>query len=1201
MKKYIQWMQQNRKKVVIWAGSGVAACLLFSVLILPMIIKSQAESQILKATGRVTTIEAVRFNPFGMTLTVRGFSMAEATASQPFVRFSSLRVSLSSASLYRFAPVVDELTLSGLDLKLVRTAANRYNFSDILDRLAAAPQKKSSGSSRFSINNISLQNSSIDFNDLAVPGGKQHTIRNLRLAIPFISNIPYLAEKYTDPQFSADVNGAHLSFSGKAKPLAKAIEANLNLKLRDLNLPYYLAYLPADIPVRLESGSASLDLNLTYRIHKNKQPELLIKGVSGLDNIAVAEKNHSPLVGFKHFEVQIAEAELFNRVVALKQVLLDGLQLVAERDSAGVMNFKRITPQKKSEKADAVPPKNKQKPMQLTLEKLVLSNGGIRYLDKLPAGGFKAALQDINLQLTGLSTAQNVANQYQLSLKGDQGESFKLQGSAMLSPASTTCTFELNGVKLQRAWPYLQQRLTAPINGSMKLAGAASWNKDDGATVKDLGLQFNNLRASYGQQEATTIALLGLSGINYSQKQNRAEVAEIRLSNGAIQLSREQGGALSALSLLKPAPATPQTPPPAPVKSTATPAQPPLSWLVKKVTVDTTNLTMRDKGFEEPPVYHLNNIKLGVSHITGPTLGSMPVSFSTTYGKDSPIRLSGNLTPKPLRYTGSLQFSKLPLSDFDSYIPESVHLYLLAGYLDSTLKLDVGLDKESKPTGTFSGSIGLRGLHTVDSQQEEDLLKWESLQLDQINGNLSPLNVSIHQIALNNVFSRIAIRKDKSINLQQVATGKQPATDSKQQAAASEKAAAAGKQQVATAKPQIRIDSVTIQDGTIDFSDAHLPQQFRSTFHNLGGRITGLSSEMNSRAEVDLRGNLENHSPLQITGSINPLREDLFVDLTIGFKDIDLAPATPYSGTYLGYEIDKGKLFLDLKYHIENKNLQASNKVFVDQFTFGESVKSDKATKLPVRLGVALLKDRNGQIKLDLPVTGRTDDPKLSIWGMVWQVVGNLFIKAATSPFSLLSSVFGSGEDLSSINFAPGSTQLTAAEEKKLSTLATGLAERPGLKLELSGFVDPQHDPEAYRYELLSQKMRHEKYLDLVKNHLAKEGDDAERMMLAPAEQSRYLKAVYLKEKFPKPRNMLGMVKDLPDDEMRKLIIANTKIGDNELQQLATRRIAVVRKFLVGQGKLDSQRIFQKQEQVTKPPKQSNSPASRVELTPLAS
>ena len=143
---------------------------------------------------------------------------------------------------------------------------------------------------------------------------------------------------------------------------------------------------------------------------------------------------------------------------------------------------------------------------------------------------------------------------------------------------------------------------------------------------------------------------------------------------------------------------------------------------------------------------------------------------------------------------------------------------------------------------------------------------------------------------------------------------------------------------------------------------------------------------------------------MQITGKLNPLRDDLFVDLKISFQDIDLSPITPYSGTYLGYTVDKGKLFLDLKYLIDKKQLSSENRIFIDQFTFGKKVESDKATNLPVRLAVALLKDRKGEIHLNLPVTGRTDDPKFSIWGLVGQVLKNLLVKAATSPFALLSS-----------------------------------------------------------------------------------------------------------------------------------------------------------------------------------------------------
>ncbi|QOX79267.1 DUF748 domain-containing protein [Trichlorobacter lovleyi] len=1206
----LEWLKQQRKKLLVWGGGIFVTFVLFSTLILPVIIKSQAEKAILKATGRVASIEKVRFNPFGMTLTVQGVKLLEPDAKTPFVQLGRLRVSLSSTSIFRFAPVVDELSLDTLQVGLVRTAANRYNFSDILDRLAAQPKKEKSGTPRFSINNIALQNSSIDFDDRAVAGGKKHTIRDLQLAIPFISTIPYLAEQYTDPKFAAVINGAKFSFNGKSKPLAKSMETDLNIKLTDLDLPHYLAYLPAQVPIKLDSGKLSLDLAVAYRIFQNKKPELTVKGLTRLDAISIKEKNSAALASFKRFDVVSKEIELFSRKVVLQQVALDGLSLQVERDSTGKLNFQRLLP------AQSAPPKVVKKPakkeeappLKLLVENLALTDGTISFHDKQPAGGFKSQLQAIAVKLSNLSTTANAQSTYDISFNGDSAEKFVASGTAALSPISATSQFNLTGIKLQRGWPYLQNLLTAPVKGNLSLEGKAAFTAEDGASVKDLGVHLKDIVAEYGDKDSTRLTSLDLTGISFSQKENKAAVEEIKLAGGNIKLSREADGKLSALSLLKqPAAnsAKPVKPEPAPVKAAVAKAnQKPLAWLVNKINVTGLSTTFADKQFSEPPVFTLSNIRLSTGNLTGPTFSAMPLQFSSIFGKNAPIKVAGTVTPLPFKFNGTTSFAKLPIQDFESYIPDNVNVFVLGGTLDSSMKVNVALDKDNKPVGSFSGSAGVRGFHTVDTVQEEDLLKWESLQLDQINGNLAPFSLSIRQIALNGVYSKIAVRKDGTLNLQNLVTKEQqqkqlPTTGTAAPPSVAPAPATVAPQ--ASQKAQIKIDTLTVQDGTIAFSDAHLPQQFRSTFHNLGGRVSGLSSDMNTRAEVDLRGNLESHSPLQITGKINPLRDDLFVDLTISFKDIELSPATPYSGTYLGYEIDKGKLFLDLKYHIENKKLEASNKVFVDQFTFGKSVDSAKATKLPVRLGIALLKDRNGQINLDLPVSGRTDDPKFSIWGVVWQVVANLFIKAATSPFALLSSMMGSSEDLSSVTFAPGSAVLAPAEAKKLETLASALSQRPGLKVELSGFVDKQRDPEGYRAELLQLKMRQEKFHELVKNRQTKEGDDAEKMVIQPAEYSRYLKAVYLKEKFPKPRNMIGMIKDLPDAEMKKLIIANTKVTDQDLQQLAAQRAAAVKQHLITKGKLESQRIFQKQDNILKPPKQETAPASRVELNPIAS
>lgn len=1209
-KKALSWLQQHWKPLVLWGGGVVTLLLLFMVLVLPGIVRSQAEKGIATALNRKASIAKVRINPFGMTVTVEGFRLFEPDASTPFVELGSLTASLSSSSLYRFGIVADRLSIDKPNVRLVRSADNRYNFSDILDHLARQPKKESSGGPpRFSINNISISDGTFLFDDraVAVAGGKQHTVRELQLAIPFISNIPHLANKYTDPLFSAVINGAPLRFEGKAKPLAKSMETTLNLKLDRLNLPHYLAYLPADLPVKLAKGSLTLDLALCYRVHASQQPELTISGLTRLDDLQLVEKNGTPLASFNRFDLQAKTIEVFRRLVDLDLVRLEGLQLQASRDEKGKLNFQRLAGPPKTAKQPATKKADSGPPLRLKIARAELKNGSLSFNDRQPKGGFKARLSEINATLANISTEKDAQSSYEVGLKGDNGEQFSAKGTAVITPLAATTTFDLSNIKLQRGWPYLQAWLTRPISGNLGLTGAAEFTAADGLNAHDIALSLQKLAAPFGATDGIKLARLDLTGIGYNQRQNRAEVGEIKLAGGTVALSRERDGSLSPQALLvaKQPDETNSSSAPEPPQKPKKDDQQALAWLVKQINVSGLNVGFKDNSLTEPASLNLRNIRLATGNLQGPVFKPMPLSFNASYGKNAPIRAQGSLTPQPFAYQGSLSFSRLPISDIDPYLPDNLHVTLMGGTLDSRLRLNLRQDKAGTLRGSFSGNTGLRSFHAVDEAQQEDLLKWESLQLDQIRGTLAPFGLSIRQIALNDVYSRIAVRKDRTLNLQNLVSTEQDKGQGSQATGQEDrpKPAKPATTKAATATPagapQIRIDEVTIQDGTIAFSDAHLPQQFKTTFHKLGGRVTGLSSAMNQFADVDLRGSLENHSPLLIRGQINPLRDDLFVDLTISFKDIELSPASPYAGTYLGYLIDKGKLFLDLKYHIENKELKASNKVFVDQFTFGKQVPSDKATSLPIKLGVALLKDRNGEIHLDLPVTGRTDDPQFSVWGVVWQVVKNLFIKAATSPFALLSSMAGSGEDLSSVPFAYGSTKLTPAEQQKLLTLAKALNERPELKVELKGYVDKERDAEGYRSELLARKMRQEKYLELVKSGKGGNVQSADKLTIEPGEQSRYLKLVYQKEKFPKPRNFIGMLKDLPDAEMTKLIIANTKVGDAELKQLAADRVATVRAFLTDSGKMAQERLFLKGDNIYKPSAKEKGIGSRVELNPI--
>lgn len=1184
------------KKLVIGGVVFLVCLLAFIAFILPGIVKSKAIRAVEESTGRKLAIGAIALNPLNWTAEVRDVRYTERDGRTVFASFSSVRVAVSPSSIFRWAPIVSELRVSSPYLHLVRTGANTYNFSDLLEKKQPTAKKEPEKPFAFSLNNISVVNGSIDFIDQGLPVEKRHQIRRLELAVPFISTIPYYADRYIDPRFRAVVNGSPLALDGKLKPFARSVEYSLDINLRQLDLPYYFAYIPAKLPIRIERGTAATQLEVTYRNPADRNPELEVRGTVSLAGLRLAERSGAPLTELDRLEVGISRASLLNREFLLSSIAVDQLHVTLARDRQGIWNVNRLSEREGA--AGELPPEKEQpektKPV-IEVGRFQLRDAGITLSDAVPLGGFHSEVKKLDFDLHGFSTRAGKTANYVLSFATGRGEEGRFDGKFSVEPRAATVAASVKGVSLDAYYPYLAGILAAPVKGKAELAGELSYSAETGLAADKLKVSLADLAAPFGPRDRGRIARLVLDGGRYRQQENLFELASVTMSGADIRFSRDEQGRLSPLALLAAAKGGKER-----GKGAPAPAErhgPPFRYRIESVGVNGATVAFTDHQVEDAPTFTLRRLTVNARGITGPKMAVMPFRLSAGYGRNGTIRAAGTVLPVPLTAKGTLALQRLPLADFSPYLPENLNIIVASGTVDTRLSYALA-SKGGRLTGSFSGGGDVRAFQCLDAEGD-DLLKWDSLQLDQVKGTLAPFALRIGAVALSTFYSRIIIEKDGRLNLQNLYTSEAPAEKTTAATPAAAPPAAAAPAPVPTQPApgkKIVIDNVTMQDGTLNFTDRHLQQEYTTTLYNLGGRISGLSSEENRFADVDLRGNLENLSPLQITGKINPLRNDLYADLKVSFTDIELSPFTPYSGTYIGYGVERGKLSLDLKYLIQNKQLNSENKVFIDQLTFGKQIESDKATRLPVRLAVALLKDRKGEIHLDLPVTGRTDDPQFSVWRVVWKIIKNLLVKAATSPFALLQAAFGGGEDFSAVRFAPGSARLAEPEQAKLAKIAQAINDRPSLKIDVTGFVDRERDPEGYRNELLLRKMRGEKFLQLVKERRNRPEDSAETMQLAPEEYSRYLKEVYRKEKFPKPRNIFGFVKDIPDAEMKKLILANTVVGEAQLKTLAAERAGAVKTFLVEKGKVDPARIFIKSGDIYKAPTEEGTVASRVEF-----
>jgi hypothetical protein len=247
-----------------------------------------------------------------------------------------------------------------------------------------------------------------------------------------------------------------------------------------------------------------------------------------------------------------------------------------------------------------------------------------------------------------------------------------------------------------------------------------------------------------------------------------------------------------------------------------------------------------------------------------------------------------------------------------------------------------------------------------------------------------------------------------------------------------------------------------------------------------------------------------------------------------------------------------------------------------------------------VKLAIALLKNRKGEIKLDLPVSGQLDDPQFSVGRIILKILINILSKAATSPFALLGAIFGGGEELGYLEFDYGSFDVTDQGRKKLDTLTTALFDRPQLKMEIEGHVDVEKDKEGLRQYLFHKKVKSQKLKEMIKNGMP--AVPVDEVKIEQNEYQRYLKMAYKEEKFPKPRNIIGLAKDLPVPEMEKLMLTHIEIKSDDLRLLASQRARTVKDYLLRSNKIEQERIFLVEPKSLQPEKKEKLKDSRTDF-----
>jgi uncharacterized protein involved in outer membrane biogenesis len=1192
-------IRPRAKKILIGVILFFVVFTLVGFFVLPPIVKSILTKQLSENLHREVAIEQIKFNPYTLSISVRGLTIKEKGSSETFASFGEIFLNFQSFSALRMAIIFSEIRLTQPYIKITRNQDESYNFSDLLEKKESKPPDKEMSKSkplRFSLNNIRIENGSIDFLD--GPVQIKHTVRELNIGVPFISNIPSYINRFVQPHFSAKINDTPYVLEGTTKPFADSLETSFDINIRDLDIPYYLAYAPTKMNFKIVSAFLDIQTKLSFVETKAKKPLITVSGNVALKKIAVDDGKNKPLLRLPLLDISIAPSEPISKIIHLSKISIQSPELEIRRDEKGVANIQTLFPETKETKP--APKKVEESaPLSLDIDEIHLAGAKVSFSDISTSKPFKTILNPIELKVDHFSNGKDKKTAYALSIKTEAKENISLEGEFTMDPLGAEGALEIKSVPLKKYAPYYRDNVLFDIeDGRLDFSTRykyAKGEKEPEISLPGISLSLSTLRLKKADEneDFLKIPAFSIKETELNMTKREMKIGVFATQKGELLIKRLANGDMNILKLVAPSPVAQETgsKEQPPVDKGKPPEKP---WLVSLRSLSLDNYTIRveDQTNSEPVTITAKNLKVKGENFSTAKNSKGKLALSLLLNDRGSISTTGTIGIEPMTADLKMELKGIEIPPLQPYFTDKVNINVTGGAISTAGNLSFASTEKKEMKVSYKGEAAVTSFSSVDKLSGGDLLKFESLSFSDLNFGYTPLSVDIKGISLTDFYARVSIDSQGKINLQEIMKTEEPKPGAPPPPVQKEKTESSPKEQGAS--KNIKIGQITLQGGRIDVSDKSVKPEFSMSLSEMGGRVSELSAEENTTADVELRGKLNEYTPLEVTGKINPLRDDLYVDIKARIKDFELSPTTPYAGKYVGYTIEKGKLSFDLKYLIVKRKLESQNTIFFDQFTFGEKVESATATKLPVKLAVALLKDRKGEIKLDLPVTGSLDDPKFSVWGVILKILVNLISKAATSPFSLLGAAFGGGEELSYVEFDYGRTVLTESSAKKLETVAKAFRDRPSLKMDIEGHVDLEKDKDGLKQYFFDNKLRGQKLKEMIKKGSSPIPID--EVKIEKQEYEKYLKMAYKEEKFPKPKTFIGMAKDLPVPEMEKLMLTNIEVKEGDLRTLASQRSTKVKDAILKSGQIEPERVFILEPKSLGPQKKEKAKDSRVDL-----
>ena len=798
-----------------------------------------------------------------------------------------------------------------------------------------------------------------------------------------------------------------------------------------------------------------------------------------VDGVELDDPAGAPVLRVQTLFVNFQLSSLFRWAWTFDEVRIDAPEAFLARDHDGLFNIAFLTPQTSEPKAmDVAETPGETKPPRLLIFAFLINDSVVNWYDEVPADPVKTRFGPVNIAIAQLNTLPDRAGQQDVVITTETSGTLGWSGSLQLNPLMSAGHASVAGSHFPLASAYIKHETgldildgTADIEFDYQVAAL-----DDGtfeADVSAFNLSFNDVQvrtfnSAFGIDEPDRDVLrlprISLEGGSFSWPERTISAESFSIDDAVVSLYRNESGRLNIV----PVKADDESPVENEVVAAET-AAPQNDWQLSlaEFSVNRMVLDLEDHSVDPAAEIGYRSLDFSMRDINNRPSAEFPVSLTILARTEGTLSMDGTVQALPSPIVNlALKVEQLALSNAHPYLQPLADVNLDSGALNFAGSLAIS---DAEPL-LLTGDLQVVDFLITETDAGSKLGSWTALQANKLALSAANQSLEISEIRLEEPYADILIAEDGSVNLGRAkkGVGQGAQEDVADGESAADKDASATEVQAPTdddkSRPAITIGRIVVENAAADFADLSLPLPFAAKIAELNGQLSTVATASVVPSTVSLEGKVDEFGLVRVTGHATPVDPSANTDINVVFENVQMPKFSAYTVPFAGRKIASGNLDLDLGYKVTASELEGENKVVLRDFELGDKVDHPGAMSLPLGLAVALLKDPDGRINIDLPIRGNVDDPEFRYGGVVRKALVNLVVGIVASPFKLLANLVGAeSSELEYLHFVDGRSDLTGPELEKSAKIAEALLIRPELLLQFGGVVDPKADGAALR------------------------------------------------------------------------------------------------------------------------------------------